>query len=92
MRRYSFQKLKAIWPYSLAAIPFIGIFAYLIGVVFPHRPHTADVTSGFTIPMSIDSGTVYISTFDIMALIGVWAVAAAIIGLGLWQTLYPKRP
>jgi hypothetical protein len=74
------QALKFIWPYSLGAVPFIGMFIYQIAGVWPTRPGQPDLTH--TIPMHVGNRDVYISTLDLILMMGSWGIGVLIILIG----------
>lgn len=83
MLKVSSGELKAIRPYSLGAMPFIGLFIYQIAIVLPQRPTVADSAKGFVIAIGVEDKTVYMSQMDAIILFGAFLIAFAIIGMGL---------
>ncbi len=78
-------RFKPIIPYSLAALPFILVFIYQVGVVWPSRPLAPDATHGLTMAMQTRDHIVYVSQLDMWLAFGSWAAATAIILAGLWK-------
>jgi hypothetical protein len=85
----SFEKLRRIWPYALGAMPFIAIWCYLLIVYFPGHPKTPDPATGRTLELGFSHGqdSVYIAGWELAMMLGVFACAAVIIGIGLFRTL-----
>ncbi len=78
-------QLKKIRPYSLAASPFIGLFAYLLNVPLSHRPLVPDVAHDLTIRLDIESKVVFVSTWDLVLLFGALLCAGSILITGFWR-------
>lgn len=85
MQNMTWDELKKIWPYSLAMIPFIALFAYELATVLPQRPTTPDLVHGYTIAMSASHKTVYVSAGDLFLVLGPWVCAAVIALAGFWR-------
>ncbi|ESQ75198.1 hypothetical protein [Asticcacaulis sp. AC402] len=74
------QAFKFIWPYSLGAMPFIGLFIYQIAVVWPTRPGQPDLTH--TIPMYVGDRDIFVSNMDLILMMGSWGIGAIIVLIG----------
>ena len=78
-------KFRAIWPYALGAVPFLGCFIYELAVAWSQRPVVADTVHGFVFAMQTNGRTVYLSSLDMWLAFGSWFVAAGIVLAGLWK-------
>jgi hypothetical protein len=86
MNGSSSRYTRRIRVYALATLPFVAAFTYQLAVVWPTRPATPDVAKGFVIQTMVNNQTLYVSSFDVMLLVGTLAVGAVIVSFGLWRS------
>ncbi len=87
MQRVTWDELKRIRSYALAAIPFIALFAYELATLFSHRPAMPDLMHGYTIALGSDNSDkrVYVSAGDLTLLLGAFLCAFVIMAIGSWR-------